>query len=250
MKMYALHFARIFGLCSFLAWSANAAATVIALNPTSQGWINQNGEIAPAYTQGNYIAGNCGFGGCGIGEYRNFFNFILPLFSGTISSARFEFNTFDIFTVQNPSITYGMFATTSTANFADLGTGVEYGSRTFSSNDSNQTFAIDLNSDALDDILQHVGSNFSISGRVTSPTAFGPNQTDQFVFGSSWDLIPITLEITYDETEIPVAPTPLLIVLGLASLGRARRRSPAVLGNALSKVIHRRTTSSTLHRSR
>jgi len=70
-----------------------AKADTVTLVATSQGFIDQNGNAAGG---NNYLAGNCGTGDCGVGEFRNFFAFAIPLLSGPVVSASLVLDTFNV----------------------------------------------------------------------------------------------------------------------------------------------------------
>ena len=71
--------------------AASSAEADIVLNPSNDGWIAANGtpDHFGFQSTSNYITGNCpASGGCSQpGEYRDFFAFDLPMFTGTITSA-------------------------------------------------------------------------------------------------------------------------------------------------------------------
>ena len=91
------------------------------------------------------------------------------------------------------------------ALFDSLGTGVVFGTQTYSESGPFNTVAISLDSAALDAIRNSQNAAFTIGGRVTSPILFGPNQPDQIVFASSGGTVP-QVQLVLQTSSIPAAP--------------------------------------------
>jgi hypothetical protein len=164
-----------------LVVSAGAAkADTITLLATNQGSIGQDGTAGGPHI---YLAGNCGAGDCSIGEIRNFFTFNIPLLNAPLVSASLVLDTVFVVTNQSPGITYEVTSLTS-FTFGGLGTGTLFGSESYTAADQFMTKSIVLNGDALS-AIGNGGLTFSIGGRVTSLTTFGPAEPDQFVFGAA-----------------------------------------------------------------
>jgi hypothetical protein len=126
----------LFCLISLALTGSLAHAGVITLDADLQGWYESNGTTNGASNVNNYLAGTC----CG-SEYRNWFQFSIPVISGGISSARLLINAVDVST-QDPSETYQVTSIPNAPAFGDLGTGSVYGSRVFTPADSYTTVAI------------------------------------------------------------------------------------------------------------
>jgi hypothetical protein len=205
----------------------SSQASTLVLNSTAEGWINQFGVNNGLYTFSDYLAGNCNINDCtaeGGGEFRNFFQFNVPTLGKHVASAVLQLRTETIILDQAPSLTYQV-TSTSALTFADLGAGTVYGSHTYGASDQGTVRDITLNSAALSAIGTG-GGLFTISGRVTSPTTFGPNAPEQLVFGSS--IYPEQLILT---TAVPEPATWAVMLAGLSGLGavvrRRRARTPA-----------------------
>ena len=200
-------------LLAFSALSSVEAATV-TIDATGLGWIDQSGNENGSLPTNNYLAGNCGLNDCGIGEYRNFFRFDTTSLHETMVSAVLRLNTFNMEDEQAPSLTYTITSTVG-LTFANLGTGTVFGSRSYSDADDFKFFDIALNAAGIAAVG---GNDFIISGRVTSPTLFGPAEPNQFVFGGAdgWaQLIVVT---------VPEPATWAMVLVGLAGLGVGARR--------------------------
>lgn len=210
-------------LASSLAAGA-ASGSVITLDAAARGWL----QTVPPFNNGdlpsnNYIAGFCGPSDCvsHSGEFRDFFEFAIPDFSGAVVGARLLLDTGDVFT-PDPSETYQVTSIPTVFSFADLGTGAMYGSRVYFPSDSGTNQAITLNDAALAAIVP--STTFGVGGRVT--TLSGQMAVDEHVFGSTQFVATSRLEIT----TITVVPEPAAwigLAPGLAALGW---RSRAVSG--------------------
>jgi hypothetical protein len=166
--------------------SGGAKANTITLDAFAQGWINQTGINNGTSATNNFIVGNC-TGTCSTGaggEFRDFFEFHIPVITDPIVSVTFRFNTNVIRLDQSPSIRLRL-SSTSSLSFADLGTGTFYGARTFTAADGpNQFEGITLNASALSAVGSG-GIDFILSGRISSPTTFDASAPGQYLFGFS-----------------------------------------------------------------
>jgi hypothetical protein len=169
-------------IASGLAIAPGATAATILLTATSQGWMTATANNG-AYAANDYLAGNCGAGDCYTGEFRNFFEFGIPMLNGPVLSATLLLDTRYEAMSQSPSITYQVTAAPGGFGFSDLGAGTLYGSRTYTSADQYQVEGIDLDAAALAAIRQAAGGTFVLGGRVTSSVAFGADIPDQLIFG-------------------------------------------------------------------
>jgi hypothetical protein len=203
----------------FILGSAQAAT--ISLNSTSRGWIDQNGDANGTSSGNNYLVGNCGSVGCSVGEYRDFFTFMLPTFTEDVLvlSATLIISTEAVDLNQSPELTVQF--TSGSGSFGALGTGTVFGTKTYTIADRNTLVSIDLNQAATDAIMLASGGTFTVSGRVISPTTFSPIAPNQFVYGYSTSDAVTSLLIN----TVPIPAAVWLFGSGLGLLGWFRRKA-------------------------
>jgi hypothetical protein len=156
--------------------AANALdAAVITIDATARGWINGIGQNNGQTASNNYFAGLIP----GPTEFRNFFLFDVPVLTGPVVSARLLLQT-AAFVSSDASETYGVTSIPAAFDFADLGTGTPYGSRSYTEADDLQVTEIVLNDDALATIL--ASAPFRLGGRITTIDGLTTQQT---VFGGT-----------------------------------------------------------------
>jgi hypothetical protein len=165
-----------------LSGAREGLAGTVALKTTGQGWINNGGDNGNSPTN-NYLAGNCGSRDCGAGEFRDFFQFDIPILSAPVISAELLLDTGHTRLAQSPSLNYQLTSLPGAFGFDDLGTGTVYATRTYTSLDASQVESIELNAAALGDIVAAAGGTFGVGGRVISATTFGPTVPSQDIFG-------------------------------------------------------------------
>jgi hypothetical protein len=208
------------------AWvlSANigaAGAATYIFYADAQGSINES-DVGNGTSSGNfYLAGNCG-SGCGQGEVRDFFQFDVTGLSGQVVSAELAIDVGNLELDQLDYLTYEVTSLPAvpltSLTFAELGTGLVYGSRTYAQSDDRlKGVTISLDAAALSAIA--AGGFFGVSGRVTSPTIFGPTAFNQYIFGEA--VFPQQLIVT---TDVPETSTWALMAFGVAGLGLAAYR--------------------------
>ena len=204
------------GMCS-----VSAKAAGLSLTDIGQGWIAQNGATNHVGTSNDYLVGNCGQYDCGVGEYRNFFEFSIPTSPTPYTSATLSLLNGLMINRQTgkPDPTFTL-TSLSSFTFATLGTGTVYGSRTFTTADNKTTVDMALNSAALATI-GYGGGEFDLGGRVTSAALFGPSQPDLLIFGYNASAATLTLATG---TSIAEPAGWLTLLIGLAGMGVARHR--------------------------
>ncbi|GCL34396.1 putative peptidase [Planktothrix agardhii CCAP 1459/11A] len=183
-----------------LAGSTPPPSTNIAATDT--GWYDNSGSHGPSNT--NYLVGDYNF------KYRNWMAFNLPTFTTPVTSAKLQIKayqyssadlseTYELRDVTTPVSTLTAGGSGLTSIYNDLGGGTIYGSRSFTSADSNQTVTIDLNSALVSAINAKSGQSFALGGQITTD-GIG----DEYIFGSSNSLSPNTdvqLLLTYGPTD-------------------------------------------------
>lgn len=200
-----------------LNFAISANADTITINADARGWIDSTGLNNGSSPDNNYVVGQ------NYNEYRNWFQFTLPAQFGNVQSAVLVLSTQLVDLKQSPSITYSVTSLADPFGFSDLGTGSFYGSKTYTAADNSTFGYIALNDSAINSLV--AGGIFSVGGRVTSPTQFGPTSPAQLVFGYS-QAMPSQLVIT--TAPVPAPAAAWLFTSGLIGLtGVARKRKAA-----------------------
>jgi hypothetical protein len=194
----------------------------------------------------NYFVGSEPEGRPFGGEFRNYFSFAIPDFTGDATSASILIPTGQTLFDQSASIQYTLTSvsvplslTQGVVNptvFDALGTGVVFGTETYSDAGPFGTVAITLDAAALNAIDNSRGGTFTLGGRVTSPISFGPSVPDQSIFGSTGGDGP-QVHLVFSNSGVQQAPeidatswaASLTLLLGALAVIRGRRSVVAKL---------------------
>lgn len=196
--------------------------------PSDQGWYDASGFHNPTNT--NYYTGNIS------GALRGFFVFNIPSLSpdqffasGSFSVFSFQVNsspspqTITLFDYSGsiPALVGGGFSDPAAiARFNDLGTGITYGSRSYTSTEDNSVFNFTLNSNALSAINARGSSGgglFAFGLRNSAEGTF-----DNFVFAFSDSDSRNGLQLQVAPAPLPLGAAP---VLGLLAYYRRKLKS-------------------------
>jgi hypothetical protein len=216
MKQLAWSVAAVAAMCSGVG---QVRADIITLDPTGRGWFSpQSGNNGNA-SDNNYIAGS----NEEPAQFRNHFDFAIPILSGMLTSA--------VFTLDNPdheggthTYTVSALGAFGTYGYSDIGKGTTYGSVNIS---ASGTVTITLYAAALADIEAVQGGRFSLGG-VDSGEFLFPMLEYDFGFTGSGFLT--TLTLTTSPTPVPEPSTLALLGMGMVSLlgyGWRRRKLAA-----------------------
>lgn len=220
--------------CALLSLSVATSQAATTLNTTDSGWYDGTGFHGPGNE--NYFTGLNGGD-----ELRSFFTFDLSMIAPTVTSATLRLynqgGSFAGYLSPDATETFSLFdVTTSIASltagggglvgtFADLGTGVSYGTKVVSAADNGTVIEIALNAAAIAAINASAGSSFALGGALT--TIGGVSGTEA-VFRFSHEA-PFVRELVLTQgstsNTVPDAgSSALLVLLGFLPLAAFARR--------------------------
>ena len=211
-------------LTTFAAVTSTASATAITVTTAqstfdagvkNQGWWSATSSNPNSDNNDNYYTGKIS-----TNELRSFFTFDLSQIVGTISSATLRIarggqpgvvnlNLWDVTTaasIVNNNAGY------DAAIFADLGTGINYGSYTVATGSSTDVLNFALNAAALQDMLAK--GYFTFGATVNAAAG-------QTIFSGGIGLVSLDLQVS----DVPEPASIALFGLGLAGLLARRRRN-------------------------
>ena len=221
--------ALMLGLASF---SVPTRADVL-LSATERGWVCTplcNG-VGTGFNNGadpgnNYIAGKPS------AEFRDWFEFAIPSFSGALTSA-----TLELYEPGNPpdlanghsggTLTYSVYGLSAQPTvFSGVGTANPFGSVSTSSTDDGTIIDITLNAAALAAITSDQGGNIFIGGIDSGETAGGYDFGTTGVAGETDNTTDLSL-VTSASTSVPEPSAVLLLApaAGWIAWRRLRRQS-------------------------
>jgi hypothetical protein len=173
----------------FVYGVSQSATSNLVVAAFDTGWYDSTGTHNPA--NANYIAGWYHSGG-DIG-YHDWFAFNVPVLPGALATASLVVNAYNVVAplgtlgyelrdVSTPVATLVAGGSGLTNIYNDLGDGVIYGTRTFSTNESNLSVTIPLNSAAVAALSAAQGQAFAFGGQVNNLLG---TTNDQYIFGAS-----------------------------------------------------------------
>ncbi len=174
----------------------DAPVTIIEANDT--GWYNSSGNHDSGNT--NYLAGDNNLNDGWL--YRNWMSFQLPTFTQSVISAKLLINAFSVSgsetyqlrDVITPVAELRAGGTGKTAIYSDLGNGTIYGSRNFTTADSNNIVTINLNSSLVAALNAKSGQAFAMGGLITTLDTV---DNSEYVYGFSAGSGNVKLELTF-----------------------------------------------------
>lgn len=208
-------FAAVTSIASATAITVTTAQSTFDTGIKNQGWWSGTSANANSDSNDNYYTGKLG-----TDELRSFFTFDLSKIAGTITGATMRIarggqsgvvnlNLWDVTTatsIVNNNAGY------NAAIFADLGTGINYGSYTVAAGSGSDVLNFTLNAAALQDMLAKGYFTFGASVNAAA---------GQFIFSAGIGLVSLDLQVS----DVPEPASIALFGLGLAGLLARRRRN-------------------------
>ena len=211
-------------LTSVAMFASTASATAITVttaqseftnNVLNQGWWSAVSSNANTNTNSNnYTGSNSGV------ELRSFYTFDLSQIVGTITNATLRLArggqsgavNLNLWDVTTAASTVNNNVGSNAAIFADLGTGINYGSYAVAAGTSTDILTFKLNAAALQDMMN---KGYFTFGATTNAAA------GQFIFSFGSGLVSLDLQVA----DVPEPASIALFGLGLAGLLTLRRRN-------------------------
>jgi hypothetical protein len=189
-------------------------AASFSVPASARGFANSQGIGIESYV--------VGFFGGPQREFRNYFAFTVPSFTGSVTSARLSLNTGTLATNGSFPINYRITSLAALPNpdgsdFALLAAGTLYGERGFISSEGNATASIDLNSAGVAALTS--GGTFLVSGRVTDP---GTATTHVLFSGTNNGVV--TLDFDTVAAPVPEPASWAMLITGFGLTGAVMRR--------------------------
>src|SRR5262245_32440492 len=196
MKLLAGTLPALLIITGTLCAPTSAGASTIIVTSADTGWYTQDGRHDADNT--NYLVGLC----CGVGVHHNFFVFDLSTVTGAITAASLRLNTFvyladatetvTYFDVSTPIASLVAGGTGLVTTYTDLGSGAQYGQRTYQLTDQDTIRDVVLNTTGVAAIQSALGGMFAVGGALTTLNAAPPVQ--EFVYGGSAGPVQLVLE--------------------------------------------------------
>lgn len=208
--------------------SAQVNASVVSLNPTNAGWYT----IDSNNTNGGPIHNTAAQGSAEGVEWRSFYVFAIPTLAPfeQIVSATLQWD-FGGFSSPQGYETYALrsyegvvdLLINGSGSFSDLGDGINYGEKTFSSSGANFMY---LSASAVTDLNTLLGQQFAFGGILTTLQFDGIHTSESYVTNRGTDASAIRLVLNV--SAIPIPASVWLFGTGLLGLiGIARRKKAA-----------------------
>lgn len=194
---------------------AGVASAQTSVNPSDAGYISDGGVKELQGPTGNFFSGRTN-GGI---EYRGYLTYSVPTSATPYSSAVLNLNVRDIVAGPNDllvsDVTSNIATAPGTTVFADLGSGVSYGTVT-GLNTTNATIQITLNAAGLSAVNAARGGSLSFGFRNTTVES-----TNDQIFGFSGGSTPRQLILTAGPSTVPTLSEWAMILFGLTLAGGA-----------------------------
>jgi hypothetical protein len=200
-----------------IALAGSLSAAVIDVNATTRGSFDE--------TNASTLSASAAFlaGILNTVEYRDYFQFDVPVFTGTVTGATLLFANLPSNHAASDlglPVTFEAAAVSGAPSFTAIGSGAAYGSTSVDTDTPPSSLSVVLNALALSTIGS--GSSFQVGGRITDLVTT-PVLLDQYALGftnSGGRLSPtVTLEITTSDVTGGAVPEPSSLLLAASGAG-------------------------------